>query len=89
MNRERYIRASGDLVKGRVGNLITLKLRSPFDNLCQRLQHFRVAGAAVGFRLLFRLPEADCDRFRSARDDEGHFVPEALLRAKQGDDFLF
>src|SRR6266853_3905489 len=78
------LRLGGDLVERRVGNLVGLKLRSSVDDLAQRLQHFRIARAAVGLRVLLRLPEADRDRFRSARDDEGHFVLEALLLAKHG-----
>src|SRR5207253_5699450 len=83
-----YLRSSGDLVDRRVGNLVRLKLRSPLNDLSQRLQHFGISRAAVGLRVLLRLPEADRERFRSARDDEGHFVLEARLLAKQGNDFL-
>src|SRR6202171_6708725 len=86
---ECYLRASGDLVEGRVGDLIILKLRSSFDDLSQRLQHVRIARAAVGFRVLFRVPEADRIRLRSARDDERDFVLETLLLSEQGKDFLF
>jgi len=88
-NHECYLRTSGDLVNRRVGDLISLKLRSSLDNLSKRLQLFWIARAAVGFRVLFRLPEADCERFRSARNDERHFVLEALLLSKHGKDFLF
>src|SRR5437764_10157667 len=82
------LRSSGDLVDGREGNLVRLKLRSSVDYLAQRLQHFRIDRAAVGLRVLLRLPEADRDRFRSAGYDEGHFVLEALLLAKYGKYFL-
>src|ERR1700674_4999971 len=51
-NSECYLRASGDLVKGRVGDLISLKLRSSLDDLSQRLQLFRIARAVVGFCVL-------------------------------------
>src|SRR5258708_8500631 len=88
-NNECYLRTSGDVVNRRVGDLISLKLRSSLDDLSKRLQLFWIARAAVGFRVLFRLPEADCERFRSARDDERHFVLEALLLSKHGKDFLF
>src|ERR1700682_3087582 len=84
-----YLRASGNLVNRRVGDLISLKLRSSLDDLSKRLQLFWIARAAVGFCVLFRLPEADFDRFRSARDDERHFVLETLLLSKHGKDFLF
>src|SRR5882762_8791474 len=76
---ECYLRSSGDLVNRRVGDLIGLKLRSPLDELSQRIQLLLIARAAVGLRVLPRLPEADRDRFRSARVDERHFVLEALL----------
>src|SRR5438270_10412663 len=82
------LRLSGDLVERRVGDLVGLELGGPFDDLRQRLQHLRIARAAIGFRLLLRLPEADRERFRSARDDEGHFVLEAVLLSKQRNDFL-
>src|SRR2546425_5697979 len=85
---ECWLRPSGDLVDGRVGNLVGLKLRSPLDDLSQRLQHFRIGRAAVGLGVLLRLPEADRDRFRSAGYDERHFVLEALLLAKYGKYFL-
>src|SRR6266478_4831956 len=88
-NHECYLRTSGDFVNRRVGDLISLKLRSSLDDLSKRLQLFWIARAAVGFRVLFRLPEADCERFRSARNDERHFVLEALLLSKHGKDFLF
>src|SRR2546426_128115 len=40
-------------------------------------------------RVLFLLPQTDCDRFLAVvRWEERDFVPEALLLAKQGDDFL-
>src|SRR2546430_5608369 len=85
---ECYLRSSGDLVNRRVGDFIGLKLRSPLDELSQRLQLLLIARAAVGLRVLPRLPEADRDRFRSARVEERHFVLEALLLPKYGKYFL-
>src|SRR2546422_1784698 len=79
----------GDLVPGRVRNLRRLNLRSSLNHFRHRLQHVWIGSATVRLRVLFLLPQTDCDRFLAVvRWEERDFVPEALLLAKQGDDFL-
>ena len=59
--------ASGDLVEGRVRNLIGLHLRSSLNHLREGLLHFRIGCAAVSFRILFLIPEADPDCWEAIR----------------------
>src|ERR1700739_517742 len=57
--------ASSGLSQGRVGNLKVLDLRSTVDHFRQRLQHFWIAAAEIGFRILFLVPKTDSHPFRS------------------------
>src|SRR3972149_6624214 len=79
---------SADLVEGRVGNLKGVNLRGSLNHFPQGLQHCWIGPAVIRFRVLFLIPQTDCDRFHSARDDERDFVLEAFLLSKQGNDFL-
>src|SRR5437870_982354 len=80
--------ASGDLVEGRVRDLVVLHLRNSLDHFRECLLHFWIGCAAVSFRILFLVPEADPDRFQSPRGDQGDFVLEAFLFSQQGNDFV-
>jgi hypothetical protein len=80
---------SSDLVEGRVANLIDAYLRSALNHFPQGLQHSWIGIAAIGVGILFLIPQTDSDGFGAPRDDERHFVPEALLLPKQRKDFLF
>src|SRR6266478_114452 len=79
----------GDLVEGRVGNLVGFNLWSSLNHSRQDFRHFGIRFAVVGFRVLSVIPQTDSERFRSARDDERDFVLESLLFSKQGKNVLF
>ena len=65
-----------------------LNLRSSLNHFRQGLLHFWIGSAAIGFRILFLIPEADPDRCQSLRGDQGDFVLEAFLFSHQGNDFV-
>src|SRR5258707_11327671 len=75
--------ASGDLVEGRIGNLVGANLRCSLNHLRQGLQHSWIGIAAIGLGVLFLIPQTDSDGFRSPRGDERDFVLEAFLLPKQ------
>src|SRR5467141_4864773 len=79
----------GDLVKGGIGNLIGLYLRSSVNHFRQGLRHFGVSSAVVAFRVFGLVPQTDAKCFLSSRCDKCDFVPESLLFSKQGNDFPF
>src|SRR5712692_10902424 len=79
----------GDLVKGGIGNLIGLYLRSSVNHLRQGLRYFGVSFAVVGFRVLCPVPQTDAKCFLSSRCDKRDFVLESLLFSKQGNDLPF
>src|SRR5467141_874444 len=79
----------GDLVEGRVGNLVGFNLWSSLNHSRQDFRHFGIRFAVVGFRVHSVIPQTDSERFRSARDDERDFVLESLLFSKQGKNVLF
>src|SRR5258708_17400735 len=81
--------SSGDLVKGGIGDLIGLYLRSSVNHLRQGLRHFGVSFAVVGFRFLCPVPQTDAKCFLSSRCNKCDFVLESLLFSKQGNDFPF
>ena len=60
----------------------------PFDDRRQELRDLQVGSAAVGFRVLAAVPQADAERFPAASRDEGDLVLEPLLLSKQGNDVL-
>src|SRR5579864_577535 len=90
MNAKACLLASGchesrPLLQGRVGNLKVSDLRSTVYHFRQGLQHFWIAAAKIGFRVLFLVPETDGDPFRSGSGgDEYDFVLETVLLPKQG-----
>src|SRR5213080_762427 len=84
--RGRYGRR--DLVEGRVGNLIRFDLRSSFNERFEELRDFRIGRAAVGFRILCSVPQADAEGILAASGDEADFVLEPLLLSKQRNDAL-
>src|SRR6266849_3750264 len=79
----------GDLVEGRVGNLVGFNLWCSLNHSRQDLRHFGIRFAVVGFRVLSVIPQTDCEPFRSAWDDERDFVLESLLFSKQRKNVLF
>src|SRR6266404_3299884 len=80
--------SSGDLVKGGIGNLIGLYLRSSVNHLRQGIRHFGVSSAVVAFGVLCLVPQTDAKCFLSTRCDKCDFVPESFLFSKQRNDFL-
>src|SRR5216684_4207221 len=80
---------SGDLVEGRVGNLVGFNLWSSLNHSRQDLRHLGIGSAVVRFRVLFVFPQTDCEGFRSVWDNECDFVPEPGLFSKQGKNVLF
>jgi hypothetical protein len=80
--------ASGDLVEGRVGDLVGVKLRGSLHHFRQELLHFRIGIAVVCLRILLLFPQADSNRFQSVCCDESNFVLEAFLLPQQRNDFL-
>ena len=73
----------------RVGNLKVSDLRSTVDHFRQGLQHFWIAAAEIGFRVLFLVPKTDSDPFRSGSGgDEDDFVLEAVLFLKERKNLL-
>src|ERR1700687_1236959 len=79
---------NGDLVEGRVGNLIRFNLGRSLNHSRQDLRYFWIGSAVVSFRVLCCVPQADSERFCSCRTNERDFVLESLLFSKQGNDFL-
>src|SRR5260370_1675293 len=79
----------GDLVEGRVGNLVRFNLWSSLNHSRQDFPHLGIRFAVVGFRVLPVIPQPDSERFRSPRTDKRHFVLEPLLLSKQGKNVLF
>src|SRR6185436_7616844 len=69
----------GDLVEGRVGNLVGIDLRSPLNELRQQLHDLRIGLAAVGLCVLGTIPQADSERLRTACGHEGDLVLKSLL----------
>src|SRR5271167_3798662 len=78
----------GNLVEGRVGDLVGFDLRSSLNHLRQGSRHFRIGSAVIRFRVLFLIPQTDSHCFRSTGGNERDFVLEAFLFSKQGSDFL-
>src|SRR5437016_13641988 len=81
--------SGGDLVKGGIGNLIGLYLRSSVNHLRQGLRHFGVSSSIVAFRVLCLVPQTDAKCFLSSRCDKRDFVAESFLFSQQGNDFPF
>src|SRR5713226_1063106 len=83
---------NGDLVEGRVCNLIGFNLGSTLGSTLnhsrQDLCHFWIRSAVVSFRVLCCVPEADSERFLPALSNERDFVLESFLFSKQGEDVL-
>ena len=77
-----YVHRNGDLMEGRVNNLIRLYLGSSIDNSCECLQHFGICIGIVGFGIRFGVPQTDCRHIQSAGHGECDFVPEARLFAE-------
>src|SRR5713226_3671533 len=80
--------SSGDLVEGRVANLIGFNLRSSLNDSRQDLHHFWIGPAVVSFRVLCPVPQTNSERFLFPRGDERDLVLEPGLFSKQGNDFL-
>src|SRR5438105_11333877 len=80
--------ACGDLVEGRVRNLVRLNLRCSLHHLRQARQHLRVDVAAVFVRVLFAIPQTDRHRFGAVRGNERNLVLETMLFPKEGQDVL-
>src|SRR6267143_4556113 len=92
--QQRHLSASGrcsscDLVKGGIGNLIGLYLRSSVNHFRQGLRHFGVSSAVVAFRVFGLVPQTDAKCFLSSRCGKCDFVQESLLFSKQRNDFPF
>src|SRR5271166_1031848 len=73
---------NGELVEGRVGDLIALDLRAALKHVLQRLQHFWVRLGIVCLSAFLAIPQADRDHFGAARAGERDLVLETLLLAQ-------
>src|SRR6266436_9168756 len=80
---------SGDLVEGRVGNVVGFNLWSSLNHSRQDLRHLGIGSPVVCFRDLSVIPQTDSERFRSVWDNECDFVAEPGLFSKQGKNVLF
>src|SRR5881392_3159946 len=80
--------ACGDLVEGRVRNLVRLNLRRSLHDLRQARQHLRIDVAVIVVRVLFPIPQTDRNRFGAVRGEERNLVLETMLLPKQGQDVL-
>src|SRR2546428_444732 len=80
--------ACGDLVEGRVRNLVGLNLRRSLNHLRQARQHLRIDVAVIVVRVLFPIPQTDRNRLGAVRGEERNLVLEAILFPKQGQDVL-
>src|SRR5256885_10439823 len=80
--------ACGDLVEGRVRNLVRLNLRCSLHYLRQARQHLRIDVAVIVVRVLFPIPQTDRNRFGAVRGEERNLVLETMLLPKQGQDVL-
>src|SRR5213596_3576860 len=62
--------ACGELVEGRVRNLVGLNLRCSLNHLRQARQHLRIDVAVIVVRVLFPIPQTDRNRFGAVRGNE-------------------
>ena len=74
---------NGDLVEGRVCNVIGFNLGSTLDHSRQDLCYFGIRSAVVSSRVLCCVPKADSERFLPALSNECDFVLESFLFSKQ------
>jgi hypothetical protein len=73
---------SGNVMEGRIANLIRANLWSTFNHFPKCLEDSCVSIAAIGLGVLFLIPQADSENFRSPWDNERDFVLEAFLLSK-------
>src|SRR2546426_5517428 len=52
--------ASGDLMDGRVGNIIGFNFRSSLNHFRQGVQHLWISSALICVRAFLHIPKADC-----------------------------
>src|SRR5437773_1883943 len=78
----------GDLVEGRIGNLVGLDFGSSLSYFFEGLEHGWIGATLISLRVLSLIPQTDSHNFRSVRSDECDFILKALLLSKQGNDFL-
>src|SRR6266487_3232431 len=81
-SRRRHTRWTGDWSSDVCFSDLSLK------HFAQHLLHFGIGSAAVGFGVLFLIPQTDSDRLRSAWDHEGDLVLETFLFSQERNDFL-
>src|ERR1700724_2044177 len=74
-----------NVMEGRIANLIRANLWSTFNHFPKCLEDSCVSIAAIGLGVLFLIPQADSENFRSPRDNERDFVLEAFLLQTDGD----
>src|SRR3990172_5480525 len=79
---------SGDLVEGRVGNLIRFDPRSSLDDRGQELRDLWIGSTVVGFRILRPVPQTDGEGIGAGGGDEVDLVLKPLLLSKHGNDLL-
>src|ERR1700730_4076801 len=72
----------GDLVERGVRHLVAIYFRRTLDDALQRAQHGRIGIAAIGFRVLFLLPQTDRDGFISFGREKRDLVLEPSLLAQ-------
>jgi hypothetical protein len=79
---------SRDFMEGRTGNFIGVNLRSSLDNCPKTLEQSWIGITAISVRVLFLMPQADCDSVSSVGSDERNFVLETFLFSKQRESFF-
>src|SRR5262249_31732072 len=78
-----------NLVESGIGKLKGVDCWTPLHHFRQNLQYLRILRSVVGFRVLFRLPEADRHGFPAFRCNQTDFITETILLAERWNDFLF
>src|SRR4029077_1297825 len=57
---------------------------SSVQHSVQTLENFRIGGGVIGFGVLFRIPQTDCDHVGPTRDRKSDLVLESLLLPQDG-----
>jgi hypothetical protein len=69
-------------MQGRADDGRNAQFGTSIEEFFQALQDFGIAGAVVGFRIFFAVPQTDRNHIDFTRHDKGDFVLESLLLAQ-------
>src|SRR5438105_3485465 len=81
MGRHRHL--SGNVMEGRIANLIGADLRSSVNHVPKCLDYSWIGIAVVGFRVLFVVPQANSNSVIPSPSNQRDFVLKAFLVAKR------